>query len=84
MRIIGTIPHPVLKITVFQLNMKFAVKLEAGLMEQTYKLRESEQINGLDAVSRLVDEAFTEACLQRFREMNADLGNALRRSKKTE
>ena len=48
MRIIGHIPHPVMKITVFVMDMKFAVKLEIGLMEQTYKLRESDQIKGLN------------------------------------
>lgn len=79
MRILGNIPHPVVKITVFQLNMKYAVKLEAGLMEQTYKLRESENIRGLEDIARLLDDDFIEACLIRFREMNADLGAAFRR-----
>ncbi len=79
MRIIGQIQHSVLKITVFQLNMKYAVKLEAGLMEQTYKIRESDRINGLAAVEELIDEAFTDACLARFAVMNSDLGDAFKR-----
>lgn len=81
MRIIGHIPHPVVKITVFQLSMKYAVKLEAGLMEQTFKLRESEAITGLDAISRLTDGPFIESCLKRFAEMNADLSAAYERTR---
>lgn len=79
MRIIGNIPHPIVKITVFQLNMKYAVKLEAGLMEQTFKLRESDSIRGLDDIARLLDDNFIEACLSRFREMNTDLQAAFQR-----
>jgi hypothetical protein len=73
MRIIGHIAHPVMKITVFVMDMKFAVKLEMGLMEQTYKLRESDHIKGLNDIVRLIDNTFLEACLQRFTAMQKDL-----------
>jgi len=79
MRIIGYIPHPIAKITVFQLNMKFAVKLEMGFMEQSFKVRESDTITGFDSVAKLVDEEFIESCLERFHRMNADLGSAFKR-----
>ncbi len=70
MRIIGNIPHPLVKISVFKMNMKFAVKLEMGLLEQTFKIRESGSINGLDAVSQLIDDTFINQCITRFKEMN--------------
>ena len=80
MRIIGYIPHPVLKITVFQLNMKLAVKLEAGLMEQTYKFRESDEIRNLSDVERLLDETFTDACLSIFKQMAEEQGKMIKRN----
>lgn len=42
MRILGSIPHPVFKISVFGWNEKYLVKLEAGLFEQTYKFNEAD------------------------------------------
>jgi hypothetical protein len=79
MRIIGHIPHPLVKITVFQLHLKYAVKLETGLMEQTWKIRESDDINGMAAISRLVDDTFIEKAMARFGEMNVELGDAFSR-----
>ncbi len=79
MRIIGTIPHPFMKISIFQLNMKFAVKFEAGLMEQTFKIRQSDAINTVEDIHRMVDEVFMEACLEQFKTMNTDLGECLKR-----
>lgn len=79
MRIIGHIPHPVMKITVFVMDMKFAVKLEAGLLEQTFKFRESEQIKNLEDIKAMLDAAFLESCLSRFEQMHQDLGAAFRR-----
>lgn len=80
MRIIGTIPHPILKITVFQLNMKFAIKFEVGMMEQTYKIRESDLIAKLSDINNLVDEKFTEQVLEQFKEMAEVLGGAFKRA----
>ncbi|MEZ5023445.1 MAG: hypothetical protein R2728_09335 [Chitinophagales bacterium] len=80
MRIIGTIPHPVLKITVFQLSMKFAIKFEVGMMEQTYKIRESDLIAKLSDINNLVDEKFTEQVLEQFKEMAEVLGGAFKRA----
>lgn len=80
MRIIGYIEHPVVKITVFSLNMKFAVKLEAGLLEQTYKFRESEQIRGLDDVKKYIDEDFIGRTLEIFREMTSNIRDSAKRN----
>jgi len=84
MRIIGHIPHPVVKITVFHLNMKYAVKLELATLEQTYKIRESDEINGLASIAKLTDEAFIDQCLDRFHRMSKDLGEAFSRSRPPE
>lgn len=58
MRIIGNIEHPVMKITVFSMDSKFAVKFETGLYEQTYKFRGSDDISSIEDLSKIVDEGF--------------------------
>ena len=80
MRIIGHLPHPFLKITVFSLNMKFAVKFEAGLMEQTYKFRESENLKSLSDIEKLVDETFVNEVIESFKTMNNTLNHSFKRS----
>lgn len=79
MRIIGQISHPFIKITVFSLNMKFAIKFEAGLMEQTYKIRESDVIRNLTDIEKLIDEDFIAEVMENFKTMNASLGSAYKR-----
>jgi hypothetical protein len=44
MRIVGYIEHPVLKITVMQMNNRFVLKLEANMLEQTYKFHEDDNL----------------------------------------
>jgi hypothetical protein len=60
MRIVGEIPHPVLKITVFKNEGKFSIKFESGLLEQLYKFREDERLQSFEDVQRLADAAFIE------------------------
>lgn len=68
MRIIAHIPHPKLTISIFSMNDKYQIKFEAGLMEQTYKLLHSD-VDGIEGIKKLVDEAFLEQILNRFNEM---------------
>jgi hypothetical protein len=68
MRIIATIPHPKLTISIFSMNDKYQVKFEAGPMEQIYKLTHGE-INGIEGIKQLVDDVFLEQVLSRFNEM---------------
>lgn len=70
MRIVGEIDHPVLKITVFQMNNRLSVKLESGLYEQTYKFRQGEGVDTLDDVRRIFDAEFTQAVLQELQQMH--------------
>ncbi len=68
MRIIATIPHPKLTISIFSMNDKYQVKFEAGPMEQTYKLLHSE-VDGVEGIKKMVDDVFLEQILNRFNEM---------------
>jgi hypothetical protein len=60
MRIVGEIPHPVMKITVFKHDGKFSLKFESGLLEHIYKFREDERLQTFEDIQKLVDETFIE------------------------
>lgn len=72
MRIVGHIPHPEIRITVFHMNDKFILKLEAGPMEQTFKF-DQEKHPGFEAVQKLVDAEFLRKAHDRFNEMFLDM-----------
>lgn len=70
MRIIDTIPHPQLKISIFQMNGKYMVKFEAGPYEQTYKIDDTE-VDGLVALKAKVSDEFLVQVAAVFRTMHA-------------
>jgi hypothetical protein len=80
MRIIGYIEHPILKITIFKMDNKISVKLESGLYEQTYKFRDSEHIQGVEGVKKLVDADFCKEVLQLFNQMHSIQNQAFTRT----
>ena len=75
MRVVEEIPHHTFKITVFNWNGKYLVKIEVATYEQTYKIDES-SVRGVDDVKRLLTEEFLEACMRRFVEMRTDFTKA--------
>lgn len=70
MRIIDTIPHPQLKISIFQMNGKYMVKFEAGPYEQTYKVDEME-VDGLVGLKSKVTDEFLVEVAAAFRSMHS-------------
>lgn len=68
MRIIGSIYHPSITISIFSMNDKYQVKFEAGPMEQIFKLTHSE-VNGVEGIKKFVDEEFLNKITERFNEM---------------
>ncbi|MES2132804.1 MAG: hypothetical protein V4506_10655 [Bacteroidota bacterium] len=68
MRIIDSIPHPSITISIFQMNDKFIVKFEAGPMEQVFKFY-TEDVKSVDGLKALINEAFIEKVRLRFNEM---------------
>ncbi len=68
MRIIDSIPHPSMTISIFQMNDKFILKFEAGPMEQAFKFY-VEDVRSVEGLKALVDEAFIETVRQRFNDM---------------
>lgn len=71
MKQLADIPHPSCKITLFAWNNKYIVKIEQGMLEQTYKVSELEVL-GENDVCEMVSEAFLEKVLQRFEAMQTD------------
>lgn len=77
MRVIGEIPHPELKITIFHWNNRYLIKLEAGLLEQTFKVQEY-NVASEEELKKIVNEDFIKAAIVRFDEMAASLQNSMK------
>lgn len=71
MRIIDSIPHPQLRISIFSMNDKYLVKFEAGPYEQTYKF-EHDSVLGLEDLKSRVDDNLLEQIASIFRQMHAN------------
>lgn len=72
MRVIAELPHPDFKITIFSMNHKFIVKIEKGILEQSYKIAEMDVTEGVNSVFELLDEEFLKSVSARFAEMGKD------------
>ncbi len=79
MRIIATIPHPKITISIFSMNNKYIVKFEAGLMEQVFKLAH-EEVNGVEGIRKLVDEEFLKKVMECFNDMYLSFKDAKQRT----
>jgi hypothetical protein len=79
MRIIETIPHPSITISIFQMNDKYIVKFEAGPMEQSFKFK-SEDAGGLDGLKKKIDKEFIDEVFKRFLQMKEQLSKSLSRN----
>ncbi len=79
MRIIGTIPHPVYLVTVFQMGERLALKIEYNLLELTWKFREG-QVDGFEALQALLDDAFFAQAAQLFAAMERERARLLGRT----
>jgi hypothetical protein len=79
MRVVGEIPHSDCKITIFSWNNRYLIKLEQGLLEQTFKVHQFD-ISGESELYRIVDQTFVQEALQRFAEMSLSLRQAMQRA----
>ena len=79
MRVIGEIPHPVMKITIFYMNQKYLIKFENNGLEQIYKISEFDyMVNSLDDIYKVVTEDFIHRVLILFAEMQKSLSETLK------
>jgi hypothetical protein len=77
MRIIAELPHPDFKITLFSWNNRYLIKLEAGHLEQTYKVDQFDVEE--KRLNKLLDEQFLKEIADRFASMDKSLQAALYR-----
>ena len=68
MRIIDSIPHPSISISIFNMNDKYIVKFEAGPMEQSFKFQ-TEQIKSVENLKNMINDDFIEKVRLRFNDM---------------
>ncbi len=68
MRIVDSIPHESMTISIFQMNDKYMVKFEAGPMEQTFKFTVAE-VGSIADLKKKIDANFIESTRERFNDM---------------
>lgn len=76
MRIIGEIPHPDCRITLFAWNNRYIIKLEKGYLEQTFKIDQFDLSSEKD-LNVIVNEGFIREAIIRFDAMQESLRNTL-------
>lgn len=79
MRVLAQIPHPECQITLFAWNGKYIVKIESGMLEQTYKISEMDVSSEAEVRQLIEDQTFMQNVLRRFAEMDAAIGEAMNR-----
>ena len=78
MRIIGEIPNPQCKITLYQWNNRYLIKIESGYLEQTFKVDQFE-LSSDEELKKLVSDHFVQGALDRFESMERSLQEALQK-----
>ena len=76
MRVIGEIPNPHCKITLFHWNNRYLIKVEQGPFEQTFKIQEYD-LTSEDDIRLVVSETFIQSALERFESMGRALALAM-------
>lgn len=76
MRIIGEIPHPDCRITLFHWNNRYIIKLEKGYLEQTFKIDQFD-LSSENDLRILVNEEFIREAMNRFEAMDLSLQKPL-------
>lgn len=62
------------------MNNRFVLKLEANMLEQTYKFHEDDKLRTMEDMEKLVDDEFLKECIQRFADMNKSRGESYKRN----
>ena len=76
MRWVHRIPHRDLAINIYETESRFSIKIEAGPMEQTYKIKK-DVVPDLKSAIAFVDDAFIQSVLSNFEGMFATLKQSI-------
>jgi hypothetical protein len=79
MRVVKEIPDARFKITIYAWNNRYLIKLEQGLLEQTFKIDQFELATENDVLN-ILDEPFLQQALARFEQMASTLQDAKQRA----
>ena len=79
MRYIKDIANNKFKISIYQWNNKYIIKVESGTYEQTYKIDQYEVAN-VEEIEKCIDVVFLESIETRFDMMNRDFFESLSRN----
>ena len=79
MRVVKEMHRSQCKITIFQWNGKYLIKLEKGLIEQTFKIPELD-LTGEDELEAILNEEFMQKVDERFTEMMQSLQKAMQQA----
>ncbi len=63
-----------------QMNNRFVLKLEANMLEQTYKFNEDDNLRTMADMEKMVDDTFLQECIRRFSDMNKNRGETYQRN----
>lgn len=77
MRVLKEIQRPQCKVTIFQWNEKYLLKLEKGPVEQTFKISEMD-LTSEEELEEILNEEFMQKADERFTEMMQALQKAMR------
>lgn len=75
MRLVREIHRPDCKITIFSWNNRYLIKLEQGMLEQTFKVSEMDVAGDEDLIT-LLDAEFLHQASRRFEDMGQSLHEA--------
>jgi hypothetical protein len=78
MRLVRELSHPDCKITIFSWNNRYLIKLEQGLLEQTFKIAEMD-VTGDEEVLSILDAEFVHQAAVRFLDMGRSFYDAQKR-----
>lgn len=76
MRIVGEVPHPIFKITIFSWNNRYLIKFEHGYYEQTYKIDQFELAHE-NNLHKIVSDDFINEVSLHFNAMAQSLNKAM-------
>jgi hypothetical protein len=76
MRILESFVFDDIRVSIFSMNNKYIVKLEAGPYEQSYKI-DTEDVEGLPAVRKMLNEDFLSTCRELFLTMHNNFQSAI-------
>lgn len=69
MRVIETIPHPLMNIQILKMNDKYIIRFEAGPMEQIFKIN-AEEFCGIETLKqKLNQQGHDEHFIENFKKM---------------